>query len=117
MAAYANILVHQGADFVTVISVEEDTSDAFSLDGFTLKGQIRKTWSSSVAYDIDVNIADAENGIINFVITKEESLKMRPGRYLYDVYAQNSSETQTVKIIEGILTLEPRITRLEENGS
>ena len=117
MAAYANILAHQGADFVTVIGVEEDTSDAFSLEGFTVKGQIRKTWSSSVSFDIDVSIADAENGFIDFVIRREETLKMRPGRYLYDVYAQSSNGTKTVKIIEGILTLEPRITRLEENGS
>jgi len=116
MAAYANILVHQGADFVTNISVEEDTTDAFSLDGFTVKGQIRKTWSSSVAYNIDLSIANAELGIIDFIIPKEETLKMRPGRYLYDVYAQSSGATRTFKIIEGILTLEPRVTRLEENG-
>lgn len=116
MTAYANILVHQGSDFVTVISVEEDTSDAFSLSGFTLKGQIRKTFTSSVAFDIDLSIADAENGVIDFVISREETLKMKPGRFLYDVYAQNENGTKTIKIIEGILTLEPRITRLEENG-
>jgi len=117
MAAYANILVHQGADFLTVLTVEEDTTESFSLDGFTLKGQIRKTWSSSVAYDIELSIADAEKGIINFTVPKEETLKMRPGRYLYDVYAQSSNGSRTFKIIEGILTLEPRITRLEENGN
>lgn len=116
MAAYANILVHQGADFVTTLTVEEDTTDAFSLDGFILKGQIRKTWSSSVAYNINLTILNAEEGIIEFVIPSEETLKMRPGRYLYDVYAENTAGTKTIKIIEGIVTLEPRITRLEENG-
>ena len=113
MAAYANILVHQGADFVTVFGVEEDTTDAVSLEGFTLKGQIRKTWSSSVAYDIDLEILDDELGLIEMAILKEETLKMRPGRYLYDIYAQNENGTRTFKILEGILTLEPRITRLD----
>ena len=117
MAAYANILVHQGADFVTILTVEEDTTDAFSLDGFILKGQIRKTWSSSVAYNINLSIINAESGVIEFFIPKEETLKMRPGRYLYDVYAENENESKAHKIIEGIITLEPRITRLEENGN
>lgn len=115
MAAYANILVHQGADFVTNITVEEDTTDAFSLEGFILKGQIRKTWSSSISYDIDLEILDAQQGIIEFLITKEETLKMKPGRYLYDVYAQSPNESRTYKLIEGIITLEPRVTRLEEH--
>lgn len=116
MASYANILVFKGADFVTTIGVEEDTTDAFSLDGFILKGQIRKSFSSSEAFDIELDVLDAEAGLIEFLITREETLKMRPGRYLYDVYAQNENGSRTFKLIEGILTLEPRITRLEENG-
>ena len=113
MAAYANILVHQGADFATVVGVEEETTEVFSLEGFTLKGQIRKTWSSSVAYDIDLDILDAEAGLIEIAVLKEETLKMRPGRYLYDIYAESENGTRTFKILEGILTLEPRITRLD----
>lgn len=117
MTAYANIVVHKGADFLTTISVEQDTTDPFSLDGFILKGQIRKTWSSSVAYDIELSVKDAENGIIDFVIPKSESLKMTPGRYLYDVFAQNANGSRSYKLLEGMLTLEPRITRLEEGNS
>ena len=114
---YSNIYVYQGADFTKSFQILEDTTDPFSLEGFVLKGQIRKTWSSSVAYDIDLFVDDPQSGVIEILVSSEETLKMKPGRYLYDVYGESTeSDGRTFKFIEGILTLEPRITRLEEGA-
>lgn len=110
MTAYANITAHRGADFVTTIFLSDDNSDPISLEDFVLKGQIRKTWSSTISYNIELTVKNTEDNIIDFVITRAETLKMTPGRYLYDVYAQNDSKGKTIKIIEGTLTLEPNIT-------
>lgn len=114
MATYANILVHQGADFLTTITVEEETLDLVNLDGYTIKGQIRKTYASETAYEIQLSPLVEDEGIVEFLIPSETTKQLRPGRYLYDVYVQ-SPNAVTDKLIEGIVTVRPRITRLEEH--
>ena len=47
MAVYSNIVVDQGADYSAGIDVTDSDGDALNLTGYTVAGQIRKTYSSS----------------------------------------------------------------------
>ena len=50
MGAKANILIDQGTDFSTVLTVTNDDGTATDLTGYTAAGQIRKHYTSSTGY-------------------------------------------------------------------
>ena len=49
MAAKANIVIDQGADFSSTITVTDDAGDAVDLTGYTASGQIRQHYTSNTA--------------------------------------------------------------------
>lgn len=111
MASYANILVYQGADFVTTIEVSGSTSDPIDLTNYTLAGQIRRTHTSLTAYDFEIGIADPEVGIITLELGKDTTSVMKPGRYVYDIFATDETVNKTYKLVEGMFEVVPRVTR------
>jgi hypothetical protein len=113
MASYANLIADQGADFETSVTLEDERSDPINLSGYTLAGQIRRTYKSATSYDFEVNITSASDGIISISLPATVSAVMRSGRYVYDIYASNSTINKSYKVLEGILELVPSVTRVE----
>jgi hypothetical protein len=65
MAAKANILIDQGADFSTSITVTDDDGSTTNLAGYTASGQIRKHYTSATSTELDIVFAaDRTTGVI-----------------------------------------------------
>ena len=111
MASYSNLFVDQGADFSTFVNIESTNSDPLDLTDLVLKGQIRKSYGSNTAFDFTVVKTDVAGGQIQITLDSDTSGSMSIGRYVYDVYAENTSDDRRFKIIEGILEIVPRVTR------
>mgnify|MGYP001112647252 CR=1 FL=1 len=111
MASYANISADQGADFQTSLELEDGNGDRVDLTDYSIYGQIRRTYKSSVAEDFQITIADALNGVIRIELNSTQTSGMKSGRYVYDVYAVDSSLSKTVKLLEGIFELIPSVTK------
>jgi len=111
MASYANLFVDQGADFSTFVDIEGEDGTALDLTNLSLKGQIRKSYGSNTAFDFTVVKTDVAGGQIQITLDSDTSGSMSIGRYVYDVYAENTSDDRRFKIIEGILEIVPRVTR------
>ena len=111
MASYANLAVDQGADFETTITLEDEHFDPINLAGYTVTGQVRRTYKSTTAYNFTITVTNASDGIITIKLPASVSLAMKSGRYVYDIYASNATINKVCKVLEGILEIIPSVTR------
>lgn len=109
MATISNIYIDQGASYSTVIDINQDDGTPFNFTGYTVKAQIRKTYSSSTAVDFVSTLPEA--GKINISLDDSVTSTIKAGRYVYDVIVQNTSLSNTIRVVEGILTVNPGVSR------
>jgi hypothetical protein len=109
MAARANIVIDQGADFETTITVTDENNQPVNLDGYVGYAQMRKYYTSSVAYNFDVSIA-AANGEVTLTMSANTSNTINAGRYVYDCELEAVNGKRS-RIVEGIVTVTPQVTR------
>ena len=109
MAVYSNLTVDQGASFSANIDVTDSDGDALNLDGYSVAGQIRKTYSSTTAIDFTASIINASAGVVQISLSATQTNNMKAGRYVYDVEI-NSGGTIT-RVVEGQVEVTPGVTR------
>lgn len=111
MAAKANIVIDQGADFSTTITVTDDAEVPVDLTGYTGSGQIRKHYTSNTATDITVNFdSPRSSGKVTLSLGRATTSAMEAGRYVYDVEITSPSDIRS-RLVEGIATITPEVTR------
>lgn len=110
MAIKANILIDQGADFETSINVTDDDGNIINLSGYTGSAQMRKYYTSSTSYSFNVSIT-ASLGIVTLSMNAANSATISPGRYVYDCELTYTTSNQISRLVEGIATVTPQVTR------
>lgn len=111
MATKANLVIDQGTDFSTTITIEDSSSSAFDLTGYSANGHIRKHYSSTTAYPLTCTVASpATSGKITLALGRTVTSAMEAGRYVYDVEITSAANTVT-RLLEGIVTITPEVTR------
>lgn len=108
MALKANLTVDQGTDYQTSITLTDVDDNAVSLTGYTANAQIRKTYTSSNAVNFTVTL-ETSTGVVGLSLTDTQTSNIVPGRYVYDVLL--TREGITTRIVEGIVTVTPGVTR------
>jgi hypothetical protein len=109
MAIKANLVIDQGTDYSTSISLQDDQGEAANLVGYTANAQIRKTYTSSNAHTFTTTVDDT-SGVVLLSLTDTQTANITAGRYVYDVYLTDSLGVVS-RIVEGIVTITPRVTR------
>lgn len=111
MAAKANIVIDQGADFSTTVTVTDDAGAAVDLTGYTASGQIRKHYTSNTAYDFTTSFGTPRStGTITIALSRAVTATIEAGRYVYDVEITSAANTRS-RLVEGIATITPEVTR------
>jgi hypothetical protein len=110
MAIYSNLTVDQGSTFSAFVDVTDADGDALNLDGYTVAGQIRKTYTSSTAVSFNAAVSSAINGTIQLTLTDTQTNAMKAGRYLYDIEI-TSSAGEVTRVLEGQVEVTPGVTR------
>ena len=111
MAAKANIVIDQGADFSTTITVTDDAGDTVDLTGYTASGQIRKHFTSETAFDFTMSFdVPRTSGKLTLSMGRAVTSTIEAGRYVYDVEITSSANTRS-RLVEGIATITPEVTR------
>ena len=109
MAIKANLIIDQGVDYSTVLSLTDDDGNPVTLSGYTANAQMRKTYTSSTAYAFSTAV-DASLGTIALTMTANQTANIVSGRYVYDVFTTDGSGLKS-RVVEGIVTVTPRVTR------
>jgi hypothetical protein len=111
MAAKANIVIDQGADFSTTITVTDNAGAVVDLTGYTGRGQIRKHYTSETAVDFDVSFGTPKSdGKVTLSLTNAQTTNMEPGRYVYDAEIITGGGVVS-RLVEGLATVTPEVTR------
>ena len=111
MAVYANISIDQGSDFTSTVTVEGSDGIVFNLTGYTARGQIRKSYTSTTSVNFSASINSPTQGTIQLTLTSAQTGAMKAGRYLYDVEVVQTSTGKVIRVVEGQVEVNPRITQ------
>ena len=111
MAIYSNLTIDQGSDFQTEITVEDAAGNDANLTGYTVAGQIRKTYTSITKYDFVCTIPYPTQGLIQIKLPNTVSDAMKAGRYVYDVEVRVGGAGDITRVVEGQLEITPGVTR------
>ena len=110
MAAYSEITIEQGASFTNTINVEDVYGNSINLASHSASSMMRKSYYSKTSIVITSSITGTANGEITLSISAANTSVITPGRYVYDVIIQDTSNTVT-RVVEGIATVLPSVTR------
>lgn len=112
MAIVANLIIDQGSDFNSTITVEDTVGNALDLTNYSVRGQVRKTYTSNTSFAFACTKVTSQGpGKIKIQLTPEQTGSMKPGRYVYDVEIVHTSGIPVIRVIEGQVTVTPRVTR------
>ena len=111
MATVANIFLDQGSDYSNIITVASSNGQPLNLSNYTVKSQLRKSYTSSIAYAFTASVYSAALGQVRLQLSAAQSELIPPGRYLYDLEVSSQSGTKT-RVVEGIVTVTPQITQI-----
>ena len=112
MAIKANIVIDQGTDFSSVIDLVDTSGDVFDLTGYTAAAQMRKNYTSTAATTFTCVIGTPVEGVINISLPNSITADLEPGRYLYDVEITLTSSGTKNRVVEGVATVTPGMTRV-----
>ena len=110
MAAYSELTLEQGATFSATLNVEDTTGAAINLSSYTSASQMRKSYYSASSTTISAIITGSANGEITLSMSAANTANVTPGRYVYDVII-TSPEDVVTRVVEGIITVLPSVTR------
>jgi hypothetical protein len=112
MAIVANLVIDQGSDFNSTITVEDTVGNALDLTNYTVRGQVRKTYTSSTSYPFTCSKLTSQGpGKIKIQLSPTQTGTMKAGRYVYDVEIVHTTGTPVIRVVEGQVTVTPRVTR------
>ena len=111
MAVYANISIDQGSTFSSTITVEGSDGLIFNLSGYTVRGQIRKNYSSTSFTAFTATVLSAVNGTITVSLTAQQTLALAAGRYRYDVEVVQTSTGNVTRVVEGQVEISAGVTK------
>lgn len=109
MASKANIIIDQGATFNTDLSLTDEYGDGLDLTGYTANSQMRKWYTSSNAAATFTAVVNTATAAITLSLTANQTSNIASGRYVYDVEISNGNTVS--RIVEGIVTVTPQVTR------
>lgn len=113
MAAKANIVIDQGSDFSTTITVSDDVGNPVNMLGYTGEAHIRKNYASNKfwVFDVDFPLPYAD-GSVRLRMSRDYTETIPAGRYVYDVeITSGPPANERSRLVEGILTMTPSVTR------
>ena len=112
MAMTAYLDIDQGSDFTATIDLENDDGTPMDITGMQIYSQFRKSYNSSTAYSFVCQIENALQGKFSLKLSGVVSSTIKPGRYLYDVEMINTLSNSKSRVVEGILSINPEITKI-----
>jgi hypothetical protein len=108
--AYAELTLDQGATFLASLDLANDDGTPVNIADATFQSQIRKSYySTSATANLIVSVVSQANAKISLSLPAEQTANIKAGRYLYDL--KMTSGNTTTRIIEGIITVTPQVSR------
>ena len=109
MATKVNIFADQGSDYTLDITVKDDDGSVTDLTTFTVNASFKKSYSTSQTHFFTTQVIDASAGTMKLKLPAETSSNVSYGKYVYDMVIDSTTLDSTRRVIEGILTIRPKV--------
>jgi hypothetical protein len=109
MAASYDITIEQGTDWSRDLFLTTATQGYINLTGRTFTAQIRQMPGGTVVTQIATSVVSAAGGQIRLTVSSAASLLVPTSGAKYDLVQVTSAGIAT-RLLEGVVTLSPRIT-------
>ena len=110
MATVQNITIDQGTTFSLTINLTNDDNSAKNLANYTIASQMRKSYEAATKTDFTTVKIDA-TGEVTISLTAAETTSVKAGRYVYDVEIAGTDPVETLRVLEGLVTVTPQVTK------
>jgi hypothetical protein len=112
MAAYVELYMDQGATFNNIITLTDDITNAnLNISGYIVRSQMRRSYySTNASANIICTLTNAVSGEVTLSLPANTTANIKAGRYLFDVETVDR-DSNTVRVLEGIVTVTPRVTK------
>jgi hypothetical protein len=117
MATYSNIYIDQGSTYASTIDVKDSNGLPTDLTDYFVRGQMRRTYNSTLFYDFILDIPNPTNGKIVISLSNNISATLKPGRYVYDIEIVHSTLGDVRRVAEGQVDVSPSNDYNPENNS
>jgi hypothetical protein len=109
MAMKANLIIDQGSDFIQDIEVTHANNALVNLSGYTGAAHLRKSYTADTYKAFAVSTT--ANGIVQIRMNSSNTDSLSPGQYVWDCELTQTNTSIITRIVEGIVTVTPSVTR------
>ena len=112
MAARANLVIDQGTNISSDVTVKDLNANAFDLTGYTATAKMAKGYESTKTRStITATVSSTpSSGLVALTMTAAQTAALSPGRYVYDLEITQTSSGNITRVIEGIITVTPQVS-------
>ena len=111
MAQFVELDIDQGTTFNFNLDLTEDDGSPKNITNYTITSSISKSYySTTPTANLIVQIPSAANGNVTLTLSASTTSNIKAGRYLFDI-KQVTPANVTSRIVEGIITVNPQITK------
>lgn len=112
MAGFIELTIDQGATFSASVDLANDDGSAINVTGYQFTSQLRKSYySANATATLQITVTNAASGNLLLQLDSANTSNIKPGRYLFDLKMNNTSTSTTTRVLEGIVTVTPQVTR------
>jgi len=113
MAQIKNLYIDQGSSFAAIIEVNKLVGyETYDLTNTFVYAQIKKSAESiNLTANFHATIIPTTGQIIIY-LTPQETALIHAGRYEYNVLIEDKNKNTVIRIIEGIVTINPGVTQI-----
>ena len=109
MAMKANLIIDQGSDFIQDIEVTHANNALVNLTGYTGAAHLRKSYTADTYKAFTVSTT--ANGIVQIRMNSSNTDSLSPSQYVWDCELTQANTGIITRIVEGIVTVTPSVTR------
>ena len=85
---------------------------AYDLGDWTANSSFKKHHGSSTYYDMSTKTVSAPDGNLDLQLLANSTNSVIPeGRYYYDVVLKSTANTAMKRVMQGIITIDPKVSR------
>lgn len=113
-AGYQELFLEQGSSFNTTIILDDVYGNSYNLFNYSAASEMRKSYYSTNATAVFDTVVTPLSGQITLSLDSPATANIKPGRYVYDlvIYSNTDAANNTIRVLEGIINVTPRVTRL-----
>ena len=108
MATRVPLIIEQGSTFSVLVELYDDLDQPLDVTDMTAEGKMRKYFTSSNSHSFSTQLS---NGELILEMDYVETANIEAGRYVYDVEITDTVSNTVVRLIEGIVTVTPQVTK------